>query len=198
MLKEIIPFNNSIYKTKFNFNWKELKPIFEKMVDVEEQDYLESGNAVTSYKNTISPFKLLELKEFYDYITPIYKDILINKWNFPSDNEYKISDGWVSKYSKGGYIKPHTHTGIVAVICSYVQLPKGASNIIFKDPYYDTKSITITKDDKWLWKEIKCKTNDVLIFQGGFMHKTEPNMIDEDRWVITNNIFIEKNKSKFI
>lgn len=198
MLKEIIPFNNSIYKTQFNFNWKQLKPIFEKLVDVKEQDYLEGGNAVTSYKNNISPLMVSELKEFYDYITPIYKDVLINKWKLPENNEYKISDGWVSKYGYGGYIKPHLHTGIVAVICSYVRLPKKASNIMFKDPYYDTKSITITENDKWLWKELDCKTNDVLIFHGGCIHKTEPNMTNEDRWVITNNIFIEKNKSKLI
>jgi len=198
MLKEIKLFNNNIYKTKFNFNWKKLKPIFEKMVDIKEQDDLEVGNATTSYRNKITPLQLPELKQFYEYIKPIYNDILINKWNFPKNNEYKLSAGWISKYGTGGYIKQHFHTDVVAVICSYVQLPKNSGNIIFKDPYYDTKSITITENDKWLWKELNCKTNDVIIFHGGCIHKTEANMSTNDRWVITNNIFIEKNKSKFI
>ena len=81
---------NNFYKTTYDFNWKVLEPILEKMVNIKNQDHLEKGDAVTSFNNKISPLNLPELKDFYSFISPIYSDVLVNKWNYPKENEYFI------------------------------------------------------------------------------------------------------------
>ena len=45
---------NNFYKTTYDFNWKVLEPILEKMVNIKNQDHLEKGDALTSFKNKIS------------------------------------------------------------------------------------------------------------------------------------------------
>ena len=193
MIENIQMFDNYC-KTKYNFDWITLEPIFEQMVNIDEQDYLEGGGALTSYKNIVSPLVLPELSNFYEYINPIYKEILIERWNYPVENEYIIGGAWISKYGKGGFIKPHNHDNIVAVICAYIQIPKNSSNIFFRDSNYETKKTFSTNGDDWLWKEIECQNNDVLIFHGGNVHKTKPNESEENRWVLTSNVTIKKTK----
>lgn len=39
-----------------------------------------------------------------------------------------------------------------------------------------------------LWKELKVKTNDVLVFPGWLNHRTQPNTTDTERIVMTYNI----------
>jgi hypothetical protein len=136
---------NNFYKTTYDFNWEVLEPILEKMVNIKNQDYLEKGDVLTSFKNKISPLNLPELKDFYSFISPIYSDVLINKWNYPKENEYFISNSWVSKYGNGGFIEEHNHTNVIAVICAYLQIPENSSNILFRDPNYDTKIKLSTK-----------------------------------------------------
>jgi len=201
-MQEISIFNNSIYKTNYSFNFSELEPIFEKLISKTAEDDLEEGDTLTSYKNNIRPLVLDELKNFYEYLKPLYIDVIVNKWKYPKNNNYKIDGGWISKYGPGGFIQEHNHKStnkkenhvIVAVICSYVFLPKNAPNISFKDPYYDSKVEVSNNGDNWLWEEIKCNSNDILIFPSGIIHKTEPNNTNGYRWVITNNIYFEKNK----
>lgn len=185
---------NNFYKTTYDFDWKVLEPILEKMVNIKNQDHLEKGDAVTSFNNKISPLNLPELKDFYSFISPIYSDVLVNKWNYPKENEYAIDIAWVSKYGNGGFIEEHNHTNVVAVICAYLQIPENSSNILFRDPNYDTKIKLSSKDDNWLWKEIESKTNEILIFEGGCHHKTNPNNSVIPRWVLTTNI-VKKNKN---
>jgi hypothetical protein len=197
-MEKIELFNNSIYKTSYNFDFKMLQPIFEKMVDLKKQDHLEEGNTLTSWYSKVTPIDLDELNNFYEFITPIFNDVLINKWGYPKENDYLISNAWVSKYGKGGYIKPHAHDDITAVICAYIKIPKDTSNTMFRDPYYETKQHMSTKDDRWLWNEIKCTDNDVLIFQGGIVHKTEPNQSNENRWIMTTNIITKKKNINLI
>ena len=188
---------DNFYKTEYVFDWKKLESILEKMVLIENQDHLERGDAITSFKNKIKPYDLLEFKDFYNFIEPVYKDVLINKWGYPKENQYYIGNSWVSKYGEGGYIEEHNHTNVVAVICAYLQLPKNSANILFRDPNYDTKIKFSVNNDEWLWKEMECKTNEVLIFEGGCFHKTKPNNSKSSRWVLTTNI-MKKNLSKMI
>ena len=101
---------NNFYKTTYDFNWKVLEPILEKMVNIKNQDHLEKGDAVTSFNNKISPLNLPELKDFYSFISPIYSDVLVNKWNYPKENEYFIDISWVSKYGNGGFIGKYLET----------------------------------------------------------------------------------------
>jgi hypothetical protein len=197
-MEEIQIFNNNLYKTTYNFDWKTLHPIFLKMVNDANHDGLEAGDTLTSYKNELTPNMLPELVDYYNFITPVFKDVLINKWGYPSENEYEISGTWVMRYGEGGYIKEHDHSGVIGVICAYLNIPNNSANTIFKDPYYHTKVNISTKGDDWLWKSIECVTNDVLIFHGGCVHKTNPNKSKEERWVLSSNIKTKKNISKLI
>jgi hypothetical protein len=38
-----------------------------------------------------------------------------------------------------------------------------------------------------IWSTLPTKTNDVLVFPSWLQHRTQPNISNEDRWVLTTN-----------
>lgn len=191
MLNKINAYNTFIYKTNYTLNWHLIKPIAESLVNIDNQHYLEV-NGITSFKNKIPIHSIPELKSYYDFIQPIYTKV-ITEWGYPKDREYYIQNGWFSKYEKGGYVDLHEHDESIAVVCLYIKLPKNGGNIEFLDPYYKIKKEYII-DESFLYNEIEVSENDVLIFGGNELHRSKPNLSNEERWTLTINIGIKNNK----
>lgn len=196
--KNIQLFNNNIYKSKFIFDWDNIKNKCEELVNIEKQDYLEK-NSFTSTFNETPPHALKEFENYYNFITPIYTDLLKNKWGFPADFEYEITRSFVSKFDKKGHIIEHIHSNNnnVMVICAYLQIKPQNGYIQFRDEYYIQKqnALKLSNSDDWLWKEIPTENNDVLFFQAGMWHRTTPNLLPIPRWTITTNIGIKTTKT---
>ena len=57
--------------------------------------------------------------------------------------------------------------------------------IEYKDPLEYIKGFLPKKCNNW--KEIQAKTGDTLLFPGWIRHRTQPNNLLKDRWVLTTN-----------
>ena len=42
--------------------------------------------------------------------------------------------------------------------------------------------------EEYDWETIKVETNDVIFFPGWLVHRTQPNLVDEGRYVMSLNI----------
>lgn len=193
-MNKINVFDISVLKLQYNFEWDVIKPIAEKIVSIERQDTLET-NADTSYfyPNT---HLIKELQPYYNFIKEHYTDYIFNVLKYPNSRELEIQGSWFSNYHNNGFIQEHNHPESVAVAVIYIEKTKDMGNLLFKDPYYKYKMKYIRGNDDWLWKEVDVKTNDVIIFDANMWHKSQPNLTNEDRWILTTNIGF-KNKTLF-
>ena len=157
----------NILTLKYNLDWRGVKPLAEKLVNIPTQDMLEV-NASTSYLNPLQKLnKLPELKEYFDFITNKVQDFV------GKDKTIMIERAWFSKYDKDGHIVPHTHPSSTAVACLYIEFPSNAGNLEFK--VFD------------MWQELKISQGDLVIFPAHMMHRSQPNKSGKERWTLTTN-----------
>ena len=184
-------FDISVLKLNYNFEWENIKPIAEEKVSIEKQDTLEIG-AQTSYFKS-NTHLLYELQPYYSFVKEHCTNYIFDTLGYPKTKDLEIQGSWFSKYQKNGYIQEHNHPESIAVAVIYLEKTEYMGNLLFKDPYYKYKMKYIRGNDDWLWKEVKVKTNDVIIFDANMWHKSQPNLTSEDRWILTTNIgFKEK------
>lgn len=190
-MKKLSIYDISVLKLEYNFEWEIIKPIAEQLVSIEKQDTLEV-NADTSYFKT-NTHLLPELQSYYSFIKPFYTDYIFEHLKYPKTKELEIQGSWFSNYHQNGFIHEHNHPESVAVAVIYIEKTDKMGNLLFKDPYYKNKMKYIRGNDDWLWKEVQVKSNDVIIFDANMWHKSQPNLTDGNRWILTTNIgFKEK------
>jgi hypothetical protein len=87
------------------------------------------------------------------------------------------------------------HQFVDLVVSSYLFCPQGSGNLLVRDPleyhrWHDVieNSFFTKENHKHPWIEVPVKTNDVLIFPGWLIHKTEKSNSDIDRYVMTINL----------
>ena len=136
---EINNFGISFYKTKYNFDWGQLEKFARPFLNDAEGDEIEV-NCQSSYLSKLKkPHEYDELQEYYNFMEPIWKDVIINKWKYPKNREYEVQGSWFIKYDENGHIKPHHHGDSVLVFCAYVKFPKNCGFTEFRDPLYKEK-----------------------------------------------------------
>jgi len=90
------------------------------------------------------------------------------------EEEYIFLDLWSNVYSKGSFVKPHSHfseeypVGKNGVF--YIKKPKDSGNLVVEDQVID------------------CEENDIVIFGNSDMHWSQPNESNEDRIILSFNI----------
>jgi uncharacterized protein (TIGR02466 family) len=161
--------------------------------DHSDKVLLESGDAVSTVMHNINgqPHTWVENKRFVEFLNANLPNIqkefkLIN-------NSLTIANSWMNRHSMGGETLEHSHPGIDLVVSSYLYCPPNSGNLVIRDPleyhrwssYHDA---SLHKDHAYPWIEIPVKTNDVLIFPGWLVHKTEKNSTNIDRYVMTTNL----------
>jgi uncharacterized protein (TIGR02466 family) len=137
------------------------------------------------------PHKNPIFKDFYNWLTPIVYDVIINKYGFSKDYEYKILNSWINLHVPGGNTPLHHHGPSVVAISTYLYMPENGGYIEFKNPleYHNTFYPYPIDDEISNWKETKTKTGDVVMFPGWLRHRTQTNRSNENRWVLTTNYF---------
>jgi hypothetical protein len=186
MKTEVNLFNSKVLKLEYDFEWDDIKPIAKKLVSIENQDTLEI-NADTSYFKS-NTHLLPELQPYYNFIKPFYTEYIFHYLNYPKTRDVEIQGSWFSNYHNQGFIQEHNHPESVAVAVIYIEKTDKMGNLLFKDPYYKNKMKYIRGNDDWLWNEVDVKSNDVIIFDANMWHKSQPNLTDDDRWILTTNI----------
>ena len=194
-----------IYKSKFDFEFDTVKDkvekyinnsqeiIEEKKIKTPEKDGGISGVALHSkegyYPNNDFPHKWfgLEFDEFiHDCIKTIWKE---RHYTFGGKS---IERSWINCHNKGGYTGEHLHHGINLACVCYLKVPDNSGGLQIKNPLsaYDTgePKIETYYSDDYNWSTINVKSNDVIFFPGWLLHRTEPNQVDEKRYVMSINV----------
>jgi len=188
-LADITPFHPLIIKSNFEFKWNELESISNYLINTTEQEtLLEAGGGISSALNPKPPHTLPEFSEYYKWLLPMARHIIIKEWGYSSDINYNVVQSWVNVHERGGLTLEHNHGGVILVASAYLNLPENGGFIEFRDPMEYQKGFHRRDNMGWEWNECKTKTGDVLCFPGWLKHRTQPSNSDEQRWVLTTNV----------
>ncbi len=188
-----------IVRLNYNFEFeRKLKEKCDESIDYSNNHSdkvpLESGDAVSTVIHNVNgePHTWVENRRFVEFL---YANLPNIQKEFKLiEKQLSISNSWVNRHSRGGETLEHTHPGIDLVVSSYLYCPPNSGNLIIRDPleYHRWSSfndISLDYDKhQYPWIEVPVKTNDVLIFPGWLVHKTEKSNTDIDRYVMTTNL----------
>jgi uncharacterized protein (TIGR02466 family) len=182
-------FPPDIWKFHYEFDYDILQPKIDLLfATVEKNSKLEYGDALStvSIENNLQPHTWYELTEFQQWLGAKIADI--RRVHAFTSGYSEVTSSWFNKHLKDGITLEHNHNYSTFVVTSYICLPKDSGYIEFKDPLeYHKNSYPIYPEES-LYKEVPCKTNDVLIFPGWLKHRVQPNKSNEERIVMTFNI----------
>jgi len=178
------------------FDWKTLEPICESLVEGSKfTDAAELTNGHTSQYNNLKPHQIKEFAPFYSWLMsciPSIAKACIGKQGDQSlkDNDiamdYYVSNSWVNVHNKNGITTEHNHACNAIVVAAYLKIPENGGFFEAKDPLEYHKT-TLPISPERLWSQIPTDTGDVLIFPSWLQHRTQPNLSEENRWVLTTN-----------
>jgi len=187
-----------VVRLNFNFDFeRKLREKCEETINYSDNQpdkvLLESGDAVSTVMHNFNgqPHTWVENKRFVEFLYANLPNIQ-KEFKLP-ERPLSISNSWVNKHSRGGETLEHTHLGIDLVVSSYLYCPPDSGNLLIRDPleyhrWSTFKEIDPHEKHQYPWIEVPVKTNEVLIFPGWLVHKTEKSNTDVDRYVMTTNL----------
>ena len=201
-----------IFKKTFDFGFDE-NPLRKKCLD-----YLDLGNTFinrtkiitseikggittaglekTRYSNETPPHNWEEFESFKNFVYDTTEEIS-KIWCLNENVDKIIARSWMNTNTKNSFVSEHAHHGSLMVVTSYLEVPENSGKLLVKNPYNPYKFSEPVHpyyysdeggEDGLEWRSIDVKTNDVLFFPGWLLHKTEPNLTNNDRHVMTWNI----------
>jgi len=190
---DVTPFEPIVFKEHFDgFDWNIFEPICRKMIDgavgIDVEVPEEQGGLSSVHNRRNEPHYNEAFHPFYEWLKPIADDIIYNKWGYHKSYRYGIGNTWVNVHGKGGATLEHNHGECPLIVTAYLQLEEGNGYIQYKDPLEYIKAF---RPKECLIKEfisVPAITGDVLLFPGWLRHRTEKNLIDKERWVLTTNL----------
>lgn len=187
-IESVYPHGSYVYRAHFKFDWNRLRPVCKNLIETTKHEgYLVEGGK-TSVSNHKQPHLLPEFKDFYTWLKTIVKEVAINKEGFHKNFKYSVGNSWVNYHGEGGKTLEHNHSNAIFVAATYLYMPENGGYIEYKDPLEYHKAAYEHQDGKsWFWKEVPAVTGDVLIFPGWLKHRTQNNLSNEKRWVLTTN-----------
>jgi hypothetical protein len=190
--KILNPFPPFIFKYHYDFNWPLIKDNVIRCIDTTPNvSELEIGQSTSTLHEQARPPHEWKDKIFYDFFQWLNVP-LTEAWNAMNYQFYNKNPGyinsWFNRHQRTGETTEHHHAYTELVVTCYLQLPKDSGFIEFRDPLEYAKSHTPIIHEKELWKEVPAVTGDILIFPGWLKHRTQPNITDDDRIVMTVNV----------
>ena len=183
----ISPHSPYLYKAHYDFNWDELKPICEQMVQNNfEIPILKKGKSSYTYKT--QPHEMAVFSSFYDWLLNLTKSITKEAIGLSFPDSLKVANSWMNLQETGGHTTEHNHAHVAFGVATYLHVPEYGGYFECKDPLELLKSAQYHNDANWAWKEIPTVSGDVLIFPSWLVHRTQKNMSKEGRWVLTSNL----------
>ncbi len=183
------PFPPLVYKTSYDFDFQNIEKFlnwFLKM-EPESRSLLEKGESYSSVAWQDNPPHLWnEFKDFGKFLD-IHLPKVYQLHNI-IDKQNGILNSWINIHDESGETLEHFHNHTDFVVTSYLSLPEGSGYIEFRDPLEYHRANTYIQPELELWKAVPCKTNDILIFPGWLKHRTQPNLTNNRRIVMTMNI----------
>ena len=178
-----------IWKFHYEFNLEVLYPKISNILNlVEKNSSLEKGDALStvSLEEKFQPHTWSELADFQYWLGEKINGIR-KEYEFV-ENHSTVKQSWVNRHLQSGETLEHTHNHATFVVSCYIKCPPGTGNIEFKDPLEYHKHDFPVIPELSFYKEVPCETNAVVIFPGWLRHRTQPNLTDQERIVMTFNI----------
>jgi hypothetical protein len=147
--------------------------LFDEIDKVNPPSFKEMTGKATSTiaTNMINPHEWDELNELLDVGYELSQ--LLFGTQSKTDYQKSIYRSWSNRYWATGCLHEHTHDGVDMVLSCYVNKPKDSGN--FELFYNNT------------WNTIPVETNDILVFPGSLLHRTEMSKSSEPRIIISIN-----------
>lgn len=182
------PWPKLIWRFSFDFEYPKLEKKIQNYVNtVGKLNPLESGQSLSTVGDQAHrPHTWDEFESFRNWIGDRV-DFVWNSFNFLPKNR-TVLQSWINVHDQTGVTREHYHNGSDLVVTSYLNLPKDSGYIEFRDPLEYHKAGTPYVQELQLWKPVEAVTNDVLIFPGWLVHRTQPNLTNQKRVVMTWNI----------
>lgn len=197
-IEKIKLFPELVVRLRYNFSFERmLKSKCDESIEYSanqtDKVLLEHGNATSTVMHNINgqPHLWRENKLFLEFLYANIPAVL--KEFHLIEQPISIANSWVNRHSKGGETLEHYHSSIDLVVSSYLFCPENSGNLLVRDPLEYHKWCTpnqapSNKKHSYPWIEIPVKTNDILIFPGWLLHKTEKSESEIDRYVMTINM----------
>lgn len=188
-----------IYKSQYDFKWESIKDkVCERLATAKQvtksrrltTPEKDGGITTVMLSNYDPPHTWDEFDLFkpwlYDHINTIW-----DEWHMHPMNKH-LSKSWINCHPPGAWTVAHHHHNSTVAVVAYLHVPENSGRLMIENPlqiYKHSEPLTNTYFDEGLnWKPIEVKTNDVLFFPGWLEHKTEKNLSNENRYVISLNI----------
>jgi hypothetical protein len=120
----------------------------------------------------IQPHKDSQFAEFNQTVFDICRLFYPNITEETASNY--ITRSWTNRHLRTGQTTEHRHEGVELVFSCYLTVPEHSGNF---ELYYNGE-----------WHTIPVATNDILVFPGNIIHRTQVSQSDEPRIVVTLNI----------
>jgi uncharacterized protein (TIGR02466 family) len=198
MIQDIFP--TKIYKAKYQGDLHGLQdkvlPLLADVFSLTETDNQGSmrGDGLCSYnvkRDLFSWNELAEIKTFIQESANAYWSEL----GYRKDRHPYIVEMWANCYRGDSFIDAHNHAPAPLTASFYLKKPANSGNLVFEDPNatllkhqpYDA----ILKRESYhllFEQELDVEEGDLVIFPGYLVHKTRPNMSQDERIIIGANI----------
>jgi hypothetical protein len=199
----LYPFDPYLFKLHFDFDWNTLEPICENLINGSKyKDATQLKDGQTSQYNNKKPHQMSEFAPFYSWLMSCIPSIAKVSIGHQShklmeDNgstmDYYVSNSWVNVHNTNGITSEHNHSCSALVVAAYMYMPENGGYFECKDPLEYHKSM-LPISNSHLWRQIPTISGDVLVFNGWLNHRTQPNLSDKNRWVLTTNLMQKWSK----
>jgi hypothetical protein len=188
----LYPFDPYLFKFHFDFDWQKLKPICENLINGSEYtDATQLRDGKTSQYNNIKPHQMIEFAPFYSWLMSCIAsvgNISVGQNDTKENNvDYYVSNSWVNVHNKNGITTEHNHSCTSLVVTAYLNMPENGGYFECKDPLEYHKNM-LPISNAHLWRQIPTISGDILVFHGWLKHRTQPNLSNDNRWVLTTNL----------
>jgi uncharacterized protein (TIGR02466 family) len=146
--------------------------------------FLTTDGGVSSVEDTDGPHMWPESIELIDWLTRQGVQRL-KDWKFFHPNTY-IDGSWVNLHPPGAWTKDHSHGNSSISVVVYLDQPENGGNLEFQNPLFYHWS-GYPKENE-LWETIEVNTGDVLMFPGWLVHRTQKNLSQNNRVVMSMNM----------
>lgn len=145
---------------------------------------LTTDGGVSSVDDTNGPHMWDESIELLDWMTTHAQQVL-KEWQFFDQGTY-IDGSWVNLHPPGAWTMEHSHGGASISIVVYLDQPENGGNLEFQNPlFYHWSGYP---KENTLWQEVTVKTGDVLMFPGWLLHRTQKNLSQSNRIIMSMNV----------
>jgi hypothetical protein len=190
-----IIFKDNFTDTDFDSVIKKIDPILNATsinADVEEDGGVSS---VAYFKlNNTYPHDWTEFDNFKNWANDRL-NYVINKWQL-ANIPYQPVNSWINRHNNGSWTSEHNHRGCSWACAYYLRVPENSGRFMVRDPmeyhWGNSKSYDYRGGIDDLWYPVDVKTGDFLLFPPWLYHKTEKNLSNEPRYVMSINYDIAR------